>query len=638
MKPCVESAIALKRERTYMNNRKLIWQIFPPNLLITLMAMLAVSWYGSTAVQKFYIEQLESALQARAYLIRDRVSQLMADDDINELREFCRKSGREALTRITVIDLAGRVVADSDENADIMELHDNRPEIVDAYKGQTGSSIRLSRTLQENMLYVAVPLQGQGGEAESQGALAGAVSGVLRVAVPVTAIERTLGDVQMKIALGAIVVIFVAALVTLLVSRRISRPLEEMKQCALRYSRGDFSQRMSLHKGESVSLEVATLAASMDRMAEQLNERIGTIVRQRNELKAVFASMSEAVLAVNTDDRVINLNKAAADIFAIDEKEAPGKLLQEVVRNIDLQRQVRQILENLEPLQDEIILQYGTGERFLQTNGVPLHDGSGNNIGVLVVMNDVTRLRRLENVRRDFVANVSHELKTPITSIKGYVETLLDGAIDNKEDATRFLKIIVKQTNQLYAIIDDLLCLSRIEKLSENEEVDLSLGNLRQVLEEAVQTCQMKASEKNVRISLNCPAKLQANVNATLLEQAVVNLVVNAIKYSEAGSEVIIAAEEKTQDDGTKRVVISVEDFGIGIAKKHLPRLFERFYRSDKARSRKLGGTGLGLSIVKHIVQIHGGEVAVKSQEGQGSTFFISLPAAGEEGGVRSEE
>jgi len=611
-----------------MNHKKLIWQIFPPNLLITFVAMLAVSWYGSASLQKLYIEQLGSALQARAYLIRDRVSQLMADDRLDDLREFCRKSGREALTRITVIDRSGRVMADSNEDVNVMELHNDRPEILDALKGQTGTSIRLSRTLQENMLYVAVPLQWHGGNAGVKGDLASPVSGALRVAVPVTAIERALRNARMKIALGAFVVIFAAALVTLVVSRRISRPLEEMKQCALRYSRGDFSRRMSLHLGGSVSLEVATLAASMDRMAEQLNERIETIVRQRNELEAVFASMAEAVLAVDTDKRVISLNKAAAAIFSVDEKQAPGRLLQEVVRNIDLQRQVKQILANLEPLQDEIILLYGESERFLQTSGVPLHDGSGRNIGVLVVMNDVTRLRRLENVRRDFVANVSHELKTPITSIKGYVETLLDGAMDNREDSARFLKIIVKQTNQLYAIIEDLLSLSRIEKLSENKEVELSIGNLHQILAEAVQTCQMKASEKNIRISLHCPEELRANMNATMLEQAVVNLVVNAIKYSEVESEVIVSAEEKTQDDGIGRVVISVQDFGVGIAKKHLPRLFERFYRSDKARSRKLGGTGLGLSIVKHIAQIHGGDVSVQSQEGQGSRFFISLPVA----------
>ena len=444
--------------------------------------------------------------------------------------------------------------------------------------------------------------------------------------MPVTAIERALRNVQTKIALGSIAVILAAALVTLLVSRRISRPLEEMKQSAERFSQGDFSQRMSLYKGKSASLEVAALADAMDRMAEQLNERIRTIVRQHNELKAVFSSMSEAVLAVDTDERVIKLNKAAAVIFTVNEKEAPGRLLQEVVRNIDLQGQIKQILANQEPLQDEIILQDAEGERFLQTNCVPLHDDSGRNIGVLVVMNDVTRLRRLENVRRDFVANVSHELKTPITSIKGYVETLMDGAIDNRDDALRFLKIVTKQTNQLYAIIEDLLSLSRIEKQSEHKEVDLTVDELRKVLEEAVLTCQMKASEKKIRISLQCPENLRVKMNFTLLEQAIVNLVVNAIKYSEDGSEVIVKAEEKVETDGAKRIIISVQDFGIGIAKKHLPRLFERFYRSDKARSRKLGGTGLGLSIVKHIAQAHGGDASVQSQEGEGSTFFISLP------------
>ncbi len=609
-----------------MNQKKLIWQIFPPNLLITLAAMLAVGWYGSSALHKFYIDQLGEGLQSRAYLIRDQVSKLIAEDRIGLLREFCLNSGREAVTRITIIDRSGKVIADSNEDADLMESHGNRPEIKEALNGGTGNSIRFSKTLQENMLYVAVPLRPYIANEGSSEGVSLSSPGVLRVAVPVTAIERTLKNVQLKVAFGAIIVIMAAALVTLYVSRRISKPLEEMKQCALRYSRGDFSQRMLLHKGGSVSLEVATLAASMDRMADQLNERIQTILRQRNELEAVFASMSEAVLAVDTNERVLSMNKAAALIFGVNEKHAPNKLLQEVVRNIDLQRQVKQILENLEPLQDEIALQYGESERFLQTNGVPLNDGNGNNIGVLIVMNDVTRLRRLENVRRDFVANVSHELKTPITSIKGYVETLLDGAIDSREDAERFLQIIVKQTNQLYAIIEDLLALSRIEKLSENEEVDLRLGNLKQILEEAVQTCQIKAAGKKIKISLICPDNLQAMVNPTLLEQAVVNLVVNAIKYSDADGEVIIRADLTRQDQGEKRVVISVQDFGVGIAKKHLPRLFERFYRSDKARSRKMGGTGLGLAIVKHIVQIHGGDVAVQSQEGEGATFYINLP------------
>ncbi|MFH1217909.1 MAG: ATP-binding protein [Pseudomonadota bacterium] len=600
-------------------HKKLIWQIFPANLVITLTAMLAVAWYGSSALQNFYYQQMTSALEARAYLIQDRINELFSAGKIDNLRSFIRKSGRDGRTRITIVDLQGKVVADSNEVPNVMEPHGTRPEIVSAYGGTIGHSLRFSTTLQENMLYVAVPLL-------ENGHIPGKVTGVLRVAIPLTAIKKTLRDVRARIALGAVAVVFLAAVMTLLVSRRISKPLEEIKQSAARFAQGDFHQGMSLKKSESASLEVAALAESMDRMAAQLDERIRTISRQHNELETVFTSMAEGVLAVDNDERIIRMNQAAAKIFDVDQRDAQGKLIQEMIRNVDLQRQVKEILVGLDPLQGEIVSQEGQQERYLQTNGVSLYDGSGNNIGVLVVLNDVTRLRRLENVRRDFVANVSHELKTPITSIKGYVETLLDGAIDNKEEAVSFLKIVLKQSDLLYAIIEDLLALSRIEEQSDECEVELKRETLHPVLEESVLTCKMKAKQKNITISLFCPDTIQAGINATLLEQALVNLVVNAIKYSDEGSEVIIRAEEKQLKDGADRIVISVQDFGVGIAKKHLPRLFERFYRSDKARSRKLGGTGLGLAIVKHIVQAHGGEVSVESREGEGSIFYISLP------------
>ncbi|MBI5559185.1 MAG: PAS domain-containing protein [Deltaproteobacteria bacterium] len=609
-----------------MHNRKLIWRIFPANLAITLLAMLVVAWYGSAVLHRNYLEQAEAALKAQVYLIRDQVTELMAARKFEELRQYTLKAGREASVRITVVDHTGRVIADSSENPDIMDPHRDRPEIAEAFQGQTGIAVRFSKTLQENMIYVAVPLEWQGDSARDRGKIDAAMPGVLRVSGPVTAIDRTIKSIKIKIAGGAIVAVLAAILITLLVSRRISKPLEEMKQSAERFSRGDFSQRMSLDHGKSASLEVAALAAALDSMAEQLNERIRTILRQRNELEAVFSSMSEAVLAVDTEEKIINLNKAAAVLFAVEQKSVQGKLLQEVVRNVDLQHQVKQILANPEPLEDEIALRYGDDERFLQTNGVPLHDGSGKIIGVLVVLNDVTRLRRLENVRRDFVANVSHELKTPITSIKGYVETLLEGAIDDREDALHFLRIVARQSERLYAIIEDLLALSRIEKQSEDREVDLRAGELYQVLAEAVLTCKMKADEKRIHIALHCPDTLRVRMNSTLLEQAMVNLVVNAIKYSDEGSEVVVRAEEKKSGDGGRGIVISVQDFGVGIARKHLPRLFERFYRSDKARSRKVGGTGLGLAIVKHIAQAHGGDVSVQSHEGKGSTFFIHLP------------
>jgi two-component system phosphate regulon sensor histidine kinase PhoR len=263
------------------------------------------------------------------------------------------------------------------------------------------------------------------------------------------------------------------------------------------------------------------------------------------------------------------------------------------------------------------------GDRWLHVHGTTLHDGEHQRIGALVVLHDTTRLRRLENVRRDFVANVSHELRTPVTSIKGFVETLLDGAMDDPESTRRFLRIILRQANRLNAIIEDLLTLSRIERGTEEVTIELGEDSVGEVLQAAIEMCQQSAADKGISLHLDCPPTLRLRMNAHLLEQAVVNLVGNAVKYSEPGSTVHIGA---CQDGGD--IVIQVKDRGCGIEAKHLPRLFERFYRVDKARSRELGGTGLGLAIVKHIALAHRGAVEVESAVGHGSTFSIRLPAS----------
>ncbi len=279
------------------------------------------------------------------------------------------------------------------------------------------------------------------------------------------------------------------------------------------------------------------------------------------------------------------------------------------------------VLSGEQPVETDLTAFVGGEERFLQANGSLLHTEDGAVAGAVVVVNDVTRLRRLEAVRSDFVANVSHELKTPVTSIKGFAETLADGAIDDPDAGRRFLRIIAGQADRLNAIIEDLLALSSLERGAEGREVALQEARLADVLAVAAEVCAAKADAKRIAVTVDCPDELYAEINPPLLEQAVVNLLDNAIKYSPEDTGVAVSADQTERE-----TVITVGDQGVGISREHLPRLFERFYRVDKARSRDLGGTGLGLSIVKHIAQVHGGSVSVDSLVGRGSTFRIHLP------------
>ncbi len=603
--------------------KKLVWQIFPANILTILIAIAAVSWYGMTSLREFYLQDTEADLESRANLISSRVIDYLSDGRFQLLRDYCVQSGRESGTRITVILDDGKVVADSNENPEIMENHRHRIEIEKAFSGEVGKSRRFSKTLENNRIYVAIPLrfsvqQPLGGVSPS------AINAVLRTSVSVASLDKTLADIKVRIGAGSVAVMLLAGAIALLISRNISKPLEQMTKSAEQFSRGDFSERMLPMAKKTASLEVITLAASMDRMAELLDEKIQAIVTHRNQLETVFSSMVEAVIAIDTEERVISLNEAAAELFDVERQAAPGRIVQQVVRNVNLQQQISHTLISKEGIEDEIVFHDENGDRFLQTNVVTLSNGIGENVGVLVVMNDVTKLRRLENVRRDFVANVSHELRTPITSIRGYVETLLDGALDIREDAERFLQIVLRQSERLTTIIDDLLVLSRIEEDSKQDQIELSKELLRPVITSAIQTCQLKADEAGVTIAIDCPENIMVEMNATLLEQALVNLLVNGITYSKPGDKVTVQGTILDDDLG-KTVRIVVRDTGCGIAKKHLPRLFERFYRSDNARSRTLGGTGLGLAIVKHIAQAHNGKVEVTSVEGKGSEFSLII-------------
>lgn len=605
-----------------MRQLRLFWQIFPACVGISLLSILLVGWLAHTSSREFHINELNRELRERIRLLQPSVTALAQEGAYERLQDFIRRTGRQAATRITLIDASGKVLADSSEDHSLMDNHASRPEVALALAGREGSSIRGSRTLRESMLYVALPVP----------LLAGEQPGVLRLAIPTTAYYQLSSAFTNKLILICLAVPLLAALLSVFSARRISRPLEEMKHAAEQLAIGRFDASPRI-KVDHMTVEMAGLANAINQMAEQINQRVRIIIQQRNELEAVFSGMADSVVAIDANKNIIRMNQAASTLFMLPAETVKGKPAQGVVRNAQLLELIDYTLAHNSQQEKEVRVFSGTDPITLQTHAMPLRDDKDSSVGVLLVMNDLTKLNRLENIRQDFVANVSHELKTPITVIKGYIETLLDGALAEEATAKSFLTVAAAQANRLDAIVDDLLTLSRIEDKSGQEKVLTCPAAALQVLENAVEVCAPLAAEKQVRLEVDCAPELSAPMNQPLLEQAVINLLNNAIAYSPAGSTVRLSCSASKKADGGSLVHLSVSDKGPGIAKEHLPRIFERFYRCDKARSRDMGGTGLGLAIVKHIVQAHQGTVEVESMLGRGSTFTITLPGVDGVGG-----
>lgn len=593
-----------------MGRRRLFWRLYVTYLLVMALCAVAIGWYATTAAHDLYVDESERDLSARAALVEREVADLLAPEGRAELQRAVTEIDGRVQTRITVVDPRGVVLADSEvADPSRLENHAQRPEVAAALDGRTGRSIRYSETLREDMLYVAVPVLRDG-----------QVVAVIRTAIPLTSIDDALSTAYWHIAAIAAAVALLAAMIGLVVSWRISLRTRELARGAQRFAAGEFDRKLPVPRIE----EFAGVAESLNSMAAQLDTLVGSLTEQRNEREAMLTSMVEGVFAVDTDERLITVNRAAARLLDLDIEDVQGKALHEVVRTPDLQAFVAATLASDEPVEEDIVMRTRgstTTTRYLQANGSPLRGAEGGSVGAVVVLNDVTRLRRLETVRRDFIANVSHELRTPVTSIKGFAETLLDGAINEPSDAERFLKIIVNQAERLNAIVGDLLSISRLERDAEGDEVPLEEVRLAEAIEAALDVCELKARGAGVRLVRDCPEDLVARAAPALLEQALVNLVDNAIKFSSGGAVVTVSAAADADE-----IAVSVGDQGGGIEREHLPRLFERFYRVDQARSRDLGGTGLGLAIVKHVAQVHGGRVSVESTPGVGSTFTIYLP------------
>lgn len=587
------------------NSIRFIWQLYPTYLLITLISLGAAVWYISGFSKDRFMANTAANLETQARIVASQITPLLNPPDHAAIDQICKQIGPKTDTRITVIHPDGSVIGDSDKNPAVMDSHADRPEIRAAVSGSRGVSVRHSASLNQTMMYVAQP------EYESANLIA-----IVRTSVPIDAIDQELADIHSKIILGGFAIALLASGICLYVSRRISQPMENMIKSAEKFAQGNLDHRME----DSGPRETRALARAINLMAAKLKERMEAEINQRNQTEAILTSMAEGVIALDMEDNILSINAAASRMFEGLSADAPNKHIRESIRNVDLWDFIEASKQNQNTERRDIEL-HNQGERILNVHASPMLNLDGEKIGSLLVAADVTQLRKLEKIRSDFVANVSHEIKTPLTAIKGYVETLWDGAKEHPEELERFLTIIEKHTNRLEAIIEDLLHLSRIERENGQRRIQLVKDSVAAAAQSAIDECMANASAKQIEIEMACADDIETLVNADLLRQAIVNLIDNAIKYSGERGKTTVAI---TKD--AYAVNISVQDNGIGIAKKDQSRIFERFYRVDKGRSNALGGTGLGLAITKHIVQAHGGKITVNSIQGKGSEFIIALP------------
>ncbi|MCA1808234.1 MAG: ATP-binding protein [Kiritimatiellia bacterium] len=599
-----------------MRRRSLSWRVYSTFLAATLFALGAMTWHTAIAFRNFHQDFTAEALLKRATLFSREITMTANLADTDSVDTLCNELGRLTDTRVTVMLPDGQVVGDSEEDPGIMDNHSWRPEMAAALQGKTGRALRFSNTLERHMLYMAIPVRSDG-----------VIVAVVRTATPLEVISFTLRTVYRQLASGALLIAVLFAMIALWLSRRISRPLEQMRAAAAQIARGEFNVRIPPND----DAEIGGLSRALNEMAGKLGRRMDTITRQRNQQEAVFGSMVEGVVAVDLNQRVIHINSSATELLGRPREQAQDLDIRELTRSRQLLDFLQTAATSPTSTEREIIL-HTDRDIHLQLRGTDLLDEQQRKIGVVIVMHDITRLKRLETMRRDFVANVSHELKTPITALKGCVETLAQDSAALPADSRGFIDMMDRQLDRLQAIIEDLLSLSRLEFNAENNQIPLEFTTIHSILQRAVRQQTGQADQRKIALKLNCPDNLAAPVNAQLLEEAVGNLIDNAVKYSAEQTEVAISAEAIDES-----LVIRVADQGPGIEARHLDRIFERFYRVDQARSRSMGGTGLGLAIVRHIALAHHGQVAVQSTPGHGSTFSIMIPRRQEppEGGQK---
>ena len=529
--------------------------------------------------------EIETSLRQKTQMFAARV----ADASPGSLKQVTAQAAPAAGPRITVIDSTGKVLADSEANPDTMENHAGRPEFVAALQGQIGSATRLSKTIGVDLLYVAVPIPG----------------GAVRMAYPLSSIREANREIRRDLLEGSAVAALLALLLAFVATQSIGRRLLRITDFAERVAAGDLSARIQEGAGD----EIAHVASALDKTARKLEEGFSALENSRQTLETLLNSMQEAVIAVAQDERVLWANQRMERLLPSGVRL--GAPLVQSVRDPEILASVQTALTTRDVTMARAAKIFSG--RVFDVTAAPMPGG-----GAVAVLHDQTEIERVEKTRRDFIANVSHELRTPLTSIQGYAETLLESR-GMPTDLREFVEIIRKNAMRMARLTEDLLVLARVE--SGEQKLNLQPAMPNQLLDDAVQTFHELAITRGVEISVMNTASSAVLVDRDAIHQVFTNLIDNALKYGDQGGKVLVGACES--EDG---VQFYVRDFGSGISSEHLPRLFERFYRVDKARSLESGGTGLGLAIAKHVVRAHSGTIHVESELNHGSTFYFTLP------------
>ncbi|BBH18740.1 PAS domain-containing sensor histidine kinase [Paenibacillus baekrokdamisoli] len=580
------------------------------------LSVLAAGLFMGKTYKDNHMDALQDNLVREMSVILDQMQWPTAEAVIpyDYFTQKAEKLKKITESRVTFIRGDGVVLGDSDHDPKTMDNHLNREEIQIAKKDGFGRSIRHSDTTNENLLYVAKLVDPKNPQSD-----------IIRLALSLKTVDKSIQRIWSTLIVGLLILFVVAAVISYRVALGLTRPLEQITKVSKRIKNLDYKARVAVKRND----EIGELGYSINAMADSLQIQMARIHQNENQLASVLDNMINGIVMIDRTGRIVLINRCAEELLGLSASDLVGRNYAEAKQQYELSQIIQDGLERREHLREEITF-YFPEERLLDLNLVPIFEDSDEFGGVLLVLQDVTAIRRLERMRSEFVANVSHELKTPVTAVKGFAETLLGGAVNDPETARSFLQIIFDESDRLNRLIGDILELSKVE--SRRIPLQFSPIELSSFIAKTIELMGSEAVRKNIRISVKVEPGIYVEADEDRLRQIIMNLLANGISYTPDGGHVSIQAEpvinEAAGRDETDydHIRIHISDTGIGIPKKDLPRIFERFYRVDKARSRSSGGTGLGLSIVKHLVELHKGSISVSSNLGAGSTFTIELP------------